>query len=137
MEDINKKTILIADDDYDYLFQMKMKIEGFGYRVVCADSQKEAENIIKTLKPDLAIFDLMMENDDSGFILCYRIKKLYPDVPIIIATGVSAEAGYSFSLNSEKNKRWIKADLYLDKGIREDQIHKEITRLLGLKDTKQ
>ncbi|RLD64581.1 MAG: response regulator [Bacteroidetes bacterium] len=136
MKDKNKKTILIADDDYDYLFQMKMKVESFGYHVVTAESQKEAEKIIQTLKPDLAIFDLMMETDDSGFILSYRMKKLYPDVPIIIATGVNAEAGYSFSVNSEEDRKWIKADLYLDKGIREEQLHKEITKLLNIKDTK-
>ena len=132
MKDLNKKTILIADDDYDYLFQMKMKVERFGYNVVTAESQKETEKIIKTLKPDLAIFDLMMESEDSGFILSYRMKKLYPDVPIIIATGVSAEAGYSFNVNSEEDKKWIKADSYLDKGIRDDQLHKEITKLLNL-----
>lgn len=132
MKDLNKKTILIADDDYDFLFQMKMKIESFGYNVITAESQKETEKIIKTLKPDLAIFDLMMENEDSGFILSYRMKKLYPDVPIIIATGVKAEAGYSFNVDSDEDKKWIKADLYLDKGIRDDQLHKEITKLLNL-----
>ncbi len=86
-----KKTILIVDDDMDYLFQMKLKVEQFGFDTITADGQKEAESIIETVRPDLAILDLMMESDDSGFILAYKIKRMYPDVPIIIATAVTAD----------------------------------------------
>ena len=127
-----KKTILIVDDDMDYLFQMKLKIEQFGYEAITADSQKEAEMIIDSVKPDLAILDLMMETDDSGFILAYRIKRKYPNVPIIIATGVTAETGMSFDINSEEGQQWIKADLFLDKGIRTDQLQREINKLLKI-----
>lgn len=127
-----KKTVLIVDDDMDYLFQMKIKVEQFGFDTITADGQKEAETIIETTRPDLAILDLMMENDDSGFILAYKIKRLYPDVPIIIATAVTAETGMTFDINSDENKQWIKADLFLDKGIRADQLQKEINKLLKI-----
>ena len=127
-----KKTVLIVDDDMDYLFQMKLKIEQFGYETITADSQKEAEMIIESVKPDLAILDLMMESDDSGFILAYRIKRKYPEVPIIIATAVTAETGMSFDINSDDSQQWIKADLFLDKGIRTDQLQREINKLLKI-----
>ncbi len=129
---MGKIKILIVDDDPDYLFQMKLMVKSFGFEVISADSQKEGENIIKEVKPDLAIFDLMMENDDSGFILSYKLKRKYPDVPVIIATAVASEAGMTFGLNTDAEKNWIKADLYLEKGIRKEQLHKEITRLLKL-----
>ena len=127
-----KKTILIVDDDIDYLFQMQLKVQQFGFNTITAESQAEAEKIIATLKPDLAILDLMMETDDSGFILSYKIKKKYPDVPIIIATAVTAETGMTFDVRSEEDRRWIKADLFLDKGIRADQLQREIKKLLKL-----
>jgi two-component system, OmpR family, response regulator len=127
-----KKTVLIVDDDMDYLFQLKMKVERFGFEVITADGQREGEKVIETVKPDLAIFDLMMENEDSGFILSYKIKKKYPDVPVILATAVTAETGMSFDLSEESNKEWIKADLFLDKGIRADQLEKEIKKLLKM-----
>ena len=127
-----KKTVLIVDDDMDYLIQMKLKVEQFGFETITADGQKEAEKIIETTKPDLAILDLMMENDDSGFILAYKIKRKYPEVPIIIATAVTAETGMTFNINSDENKEWIKADLFLDKGIRADQLQKEIHKLLKI-----
>jgi len=127
-----KKTILIVDDDMDYLFQLKLKVERFGFEVVTADSQREGEKVIESLKPDLAIFDLMMDNEDSGFVLSYKIKKKYPDVPVILATAVTAETGMSFDLSENSNRSWIKADLFLDKGIRADQLEKEIKKLLKL-----
>ena len=126
------KTILIVDDDIDYLFQTRLKVEQFGFNVTTAESQKEAEKIIEISKPDLAIFDLMMENDDSGFTLCYKMKRKYPDVPIIIATAVTAETGMSFDVTGDDERRWIKADLFLDKGIRADQLLREINRLLKI-----
>ncbi len=126
------KTILIVDDDIDYLFQLKLQVEKFGFKVIVAESQKEAENLLASVKPDLAILDLMMENDDSGFILCYKMKRKYPDVPIIIATAVAAETGMTFGISTEQERKWIRADLYLEKGIRPDQLHKEILKLLKL-----
>lgn len=128
----NKKTILVVDDDIDYLFQTRLNIEQFGFTVITAESQREAEQLIDKMKPDLAILDLMMENEDSGFVLAFKMKKKYPEVPVIIATAVAAETGMSFGLVSEEDKKWIKADLYIEKGIRADQLHKEIVKLLKL-----
>lgn len=130
--DRNKKTILLVDDDEDYLFQTRLNIEQFGFRVITADSQAEAERLLDTVKPDLAILDLMMENEDSGFILAFKLKRKYPDVPVIIATAVTAETGMSFGVSSEEDRKWIKADLYIEKGIRADQLHKEIIKLLKI-----
>ena len=73
----------------------------------------------------------MMENQDSGFILAYKTKKMYPDVPVIIATAVSSETGMVFGLD-EDEKNWIKADQYLEKNIRPDQLQREINKLLKL-----
>jgi CheY-like chemotaxis protein len=125
-------TILVADDDPDYLYQTITHLEKAGYKTVAVESQAEAESVIARLKPSLAIFDLMMENDDSGFILCYKIKRKYPDVPVILATAVARETGISFSLDSETDKSWIRADKYLEKGIRAEQLDQEVMKLLRI-----
>jgi len=125
-------TILVADDDPDYLFQTVFSLKKAGYKTMAVESQAEAESVITKFKPSLAIFDLMMENDDSGFILCYKIKKKYPDVPVILATAVSHETGLTFSIGSEQAKAWIRADVYLEKGIRPEQLDQEIMKLLKL-----
>ena len=125
-------TILVADDDPDYLFQTVSNLEKAGYKTIAVESQAEAESVIARVRPNLAIFDLMMENDDSGFILCYKIKRKYPDVPVILATAVAHETGISFSLDSETEKAWIRADRYLEKGIRAEQLDQEVMKLLKI-----
>jgi CheY-like chemotaxis protein len=125
-------TILIADDDPDYLFQTVYALGKAGYKTMAVESQAEAESVIERFKPNLAIFDLMMESDDSGFTLCYKIKRKYPDVPVILATAVSHEAGMSFSIDSESEKSWIRADRYLEKGIRPEQLDQEVMKLLKI-----
>ncbi len=127
-----KKTILIVDDDVDYLFQMREGVKDMGFEVITAGTQKEAEDIIERTRPDLAILDLMMENQDTGFILSHKIKSKYPEVPVIIVSAVTAETGMLFDVTTEEERDWIKADLFLDKGIRNDQLHKEIKKLLKM-----
>ena len=125
-----KKTVLIADDDTDYLQQLKLHIESFGFNTLTASDDQECINLMNQLRPDLAIFDLMMNNDDSGFILSYKMKRLYPDVPIAILTSASSVTGINFESEMYSDQSWIKADRYLTKGIRADQLHMEINKLL-------
>jgi len=130
MEILKNKTVLIADDDVDIITQVTIQLKSFGMNVIAVESQKEAEAIMETTKPDIAIFDLMMENLDSGFILSYKMKKKYPDVPVIIVTAVTADTGMMFGIDTTEEKNWIKADLYLEKGLRPEQLQMEMTRLL-------
>lgn len=132
MKTDNKIKVFLVDDDADYIFQMTTMLESIGLEVENAVGQKEGEELIMKEKPDLAIFDLMMENKDSGFILSHRFKNKYPDVPVIIVTALTAETGMMFSLEDKNNSKWIKADLYLEKGVRKDQLHREINKLLKL-----
>jgi two-component system, OmpR family, response regulator len=131
MNDLNK-IVLVAEDDFDAMEQMKINLKSYGFQVIAVDSQAEAEKIMLTTKPDLAIFDLMMEKQDSGFILSNKLKKLYPEVPIIIATAVGAETGIMFNIETKEDQKWLKADLILEKGIRPDQLFREISKLLKL-----
>lgn len=122
MSEQEKKTILLADDDPDQIFLVRHHLEKWGYRVVAVESREEAERYLESGCPDLAILDLMMEEEDSGFILSYKIKQCSPDIPVIISTAVAAERGISFDMNSPGSRTWIKADHYLEKGFRMDQL---------------
>lgn len=127
MTKINK-TILIADDDFDFLYQLKFQLEAAGFETILANSQKEAENIIINSDFDAAVFDLMMENDDSGFILAFKVKKKNPLIPVIMTTAVAAETGISFGNESQ----WVKADKYLEKGVESDTVATELKNLFNL-----
>jgi len=132
MQKNEKITIFVVDDDYDYLYQLKAGLMDMGFDVITAEGQQEAEKIMTKVNPHLAILDLMMESHDSGFILCHKIKDLYPDLPIIIVSAVTAETGFDFDVTSQEEQSWIKAELFLDKGIRLDQLQREIHKLLKL-----
>jgi len=127
---MDTKKILLVDDDSDILFQMETYVKQMGFEAITADSQKEAEEKLSQMKPDLCIFDLMMENKDSGFILSYKVKKQYPDVPVIIVSAVTAETGMNFSPETDSDHNWMKADLFMEKNVRADQLHREINKLL-------
>lgn len=130
MSELKKKSILVADDDPDILFQMRHHLENWGYEVVTMESREETERYLESNCPDLAILDLMMEEEDSGFVLSYKIKKCRPEVPVIISTAVAAERGISFDLHSADNRSWIKADHYLEKGFRMEELRLLIEKLL-------
>jgi len=127
---MDKKRLLVVDDDVDLLLQMKLQLENAGYAVTTVESQKKAEEILKTDVPDLAILDLMMERMDAGFVLCYNIKKSNPKVPVIMVTGVTRETGMEFDAATDDERSWLKADAILAKPIRFEQLQREIDRLL-------
>ncbi len=126
------KTILLVDDDIDFLMQTETMVKSAGFTTVTAQSQKEAEKVIKEMQPDLAILDLMMEQMDGGFALAYHIKKRFPKVPVIIVSGVTSETGLEFDTTTNEEKSWIKADEFLAKPVRKEQLIAEINKLLGL-----
>lgn len=125
-------TILVADDDHDLCEQMTFFLESNGFRVLSAEGEKETLTIIEGQKFDLAVLDLMMENQDSGFILSHKIKKLYPQVPVIIVTGVAKETGLHFDASTREERSWVKADVLIQKDLRFEQLKGEIDRLLNL-----
>lgn len=127
-ESKDKLIVLIVDDDDDFLEQQKIMLSAQGYEVLDAENRSEAEEILEHTKPDIAILDLMMEEVDDGFVLSYHLKKKYPDVPVIIISGVTSETGIDFDERASEGQ-WIKADTMLSKPIRFEQLKREIERL--------
>lgn len=125
-------TVLVVDDDPDFLLQERLQLEAAGYRVVSASGLPEAEELLEELKPDLAMIDLMMDDVDDGFTLGYRIKKKYPEVPIIMITGVTSETRLDFDAITPEERSWVKADAMLGKPVRFEQLDREVRRLLRL-----
>jgi CheY-like chemotaxis protein len=126
-----KKRILLADDDPDILDQVAATLSAEGYDIVAVEGRAAAEEALLTVRPDLAIFDLMMEEKDSGFVLGYQIKKLYPGTPVILLTAVTGATGLSFAAPDQHAQSWIKVDRIVDKPVRPEQLIAEVRRLLG------
>ena len=125
------KTILVVDDDLDILEQHALLLKADGYNVVQASSVAEAEETILTVRPDLAILDLMMEDKDAGFVLCNQLKRLYADLPVIIVSNVTPTTGLDFRPRNAEERSWVRADVMLNKPIVAERLRSEIRRLLG------
>ncbi len=121
MENITEKfkKLLLVDDDIDLLEQNKMLLEARGFEVITAESAKEGIEVFEAEKPDAAVVDLIMEEHDSGFVLCYKIKKTEhgKKIPIFILTSATYDTGFKFSTNSEEEREWIKCDDILNKPV--------------------
>lgn len=124
-------TILVVDDDPDFLLQEKIWLEQGGFTVITADSAGAARDIIRQTPFDLAVVDLMMEEVDAGFTLCHQIKRKLPGKPVILVTAVSNETGIEFDSTTREEQAWVKADAVLAKPVRFEQLQAEVDRLLG------
>lgn len=122
--------ILIADDDPDIIEQVTLLLKQDDHEVAAAESCAEAEQLLMTFTPDLAIIDLIMEQQDSGFTLCHEIKRLYPGTPVILLTSVKSATGISFAASSAEARSWVQADRVIDKPVRPEQLKAEVRRLL-------
>ncbi len=127
----NKK-ILVVDDDPDIIAQVSAILGTEDYDILKAGGEEEAEEVLTTVRPDLVILDLMMEQADSGFVITHHLKKIYPETPVILLTAVTAATRMSFDVQSPEAKSWLKMDRVMNKPIRPEQLKAEVRRLLGL-----
>ena len=126
----DSSTILLVDDDEDFVFLQKAQFEAAGYTVMTAHNATDAIAAFQASRPGIAVLDLMMEKPDVGFTLCYRFKKLDPNVPIIMVTSVASETGINFDAATQEERAWIKADVLLRKPVRFEQLEREVKRLI-------
>ncbi len=124
------KTVLIVDDDPDFRLQQELTLRAAGYAVTAAASAAEARAALVAARPDAVILDLMMEESDAGFTLCYQIKKQHPALPVIMVTSVQRETDIEFDATTPEERRWVKADRFLAKPVRPEQITTALAKLL-------
>jgi CheY-like chemotaxis protein len=125
-----KKIVLLVDDDEDALEQLSLVLGADGYDVRTAAGQQEAEELLLSVRPDLAIVDLMMEHMDSGLVLCHDLKRLYPQVPVIVLTAVTSATGLALRPSTAEARSWLKADVFMDKPARPEEVRSAVRRWL-------
>ncbi|MCA2005251.1 MAG: response regulator [Ignavibacterium sp.] len=131
----NKKKILLVDDDLDLLEQNKILIESKGYEVITANSSKEGWEVFKKTKPDACVIDLIMEEYDSGFVLCHRIKKDEhgKDIPVFILTSATYDTGFKFGASTSEEREWINADELINKPVVIDEFVQKLENYFEMK----
>jgi len=128
---VKSTTVLLADDDPDFLDMHSAVLRHKGYEVIAVDSGAAALKQLTDKKPDLVILDVMMERFDTGFTTCKEIKEIYPDLPVILLTSIGAQTGLEFSSNEDVLKI-TGANLLLDKPISPKLFLQQIEDLIQI-----
>ena len=81
------RTIAIVEDDRDQRDNYADALRNQGYSVQVYANKQEALTGFKNALPDLAILDIMLEDEiDGGFDLCRALRQQSPHMPIIFLT---------------------------------------------------
>lgn len=84
----NNSFILCVDDEQLPLLLRKLVLEKQGYKVVTAGSASDALQALKEHRVDLVLTDQLMPGG-TGTELAQSIKGLWPDLPVVLISGVN------------------------------------------------
>jgi len=106
---MERKKILVADDDPNILKLIKINLSAKNYEIICCNNGESALEEIKKEKPDLLILDVMMPKID-GYTLDLELKdeEDTAKIPIIVITGCSDTKQLFDKTKSAKFITWIK-----------------------------
>jgi len=80
-------TIALVEDDTLLRANYTKALERDGYTVRSYPNRPEASSAFRSELPDLAILDVMLEDEmEGGFDLCRELRQLSPTIPIIFLT---------------------------------------------------
>ena len=121
---MDKKRILIVDDEEDVLNLLKFRLEANSYEVLIASDGQEGLNKARNEKPDLVILDLMLPKID-GYKVCRMLKfdESYKNIPIIIFTAKDQK-------KDEDLGKEMGADAYVTKPFEPEMLLEKIRVLL-------
>ncbi len=84
-----RKILLVEDNEKD-LQPLREHLERNGFSVIVAETGHKAMDIITRTLPDLALIDIFLPDNTSGFEVCRFLRK-YAEVPIIFVTSDEQE----------------------------------------------
>jgi OmpR family response regulator RpaB len=123
---MDKKKILVVDDEPGILKVTSLRLKKLGYNVLTAVDGKEALDTIRNENPDLVLLDLVMPFM-NGAEVCEQIKndETLKHIPIILFT-----ASGSGAMTAEKIKE-VGADDYIVKPFEPEELADKVEEILA------
>jgi DNA-binding response OmpR family regulator len=105
---MDKKKVVVVDDDTVLLNLMKVRLTHAGYAVLTADGGKKGLELIKRERPDLVILDLIMPDMD-GSAVAAKLKEdsLLAKTPVFFLTGLVSESETTETDHAIGGRRFI------------------------------
>lgn len=126
--------IFIIDDDVDFVNIHKEILEKEGHSVETFYTSSDALSRLSNQPlPDAIIVDLMIEKDDAGIVFCHKVKSnsQTKHIPIIMLTSVNTIKNLNLDVKSNFAREWIKADKFLDKPVRKENLISLVNHVLS------
>jgi len=129
----DKKKVLIIDDDKDYCRSVQALLQGEGYEVHCALSGSEGLEKAISIKPDLIVLDVMMENMWAGYEVNQTLKfrsgyESVRRVPIVMVSSIEEHPAERFARSSDPSM--VGPDVYMTKPLEINGFVETIRSLL-------
>lgn len=123
---MDKKKILVIDDEPDILKVTSIRLKTLGYDVLTAVDGRQALHTIRSENPDLVLLDLVMPFM-SGAEVCKQIKndKALKHIPVIFFTAIGSAA-----MTDEKVKKFA-ADDYIVKPFDPGEFRGKVEKILA------
>jgi CheY-like chemotaxis protein len=124
------KTILLVDDDVDFVESNTVMLEAFGYRVISATDGSRALALASAEHPDLMILDIMMTYDTEGFDVAREVRSRpeLRDMKILMVSGIVSEK--KLGGMPKPDGQWLPVERVLEKPIDPPKLIAEVQRLL-------
>lgn len=106
---MERKKILVIEDERSLLAAIKSKLAIKGYAVIAAEDGEEGLNLIKKEKPDLVLLDIMLPKKD-GFEVLEDLKKENNKTPVVIISNSGQPVEVNRALELGVKDYLIKAD---------------------------
>jgi two-component system response regulator RegA len=91
LEQEDKATLLLVDDDEDFLGVLAIAMRKRGFTVTLAYSAESAFELAKNDPPEFAVVDLKMSGN-SGLVLVRQLNDLQSGTKIVVLTGYASIA---------------------------------------------
>jgi CheY-like chemotaxis protein len=126
--------ILIVEDTPDRALALRMPLEATGYEVFHALSGQECLELVKQVKPDLIILDVMMETTTAGFQVSLELRSPDPQseyaeyrhVPILMLTAIHTTTSLRFG----PDEAYLPVDDFVEKPIDPDVLLEKVETLI-------
>jgi CheY-like chemotaxis protein len=124
------KTVLIIDDDSDFIRAIRALLETSGHMVRSASSGRDGLQLAKTTQPDLILLDVMMSERTEGFFVLQEMRRIpaLSKTPVIVVSSIYSDEP-TFRVDPEAG--WLPANLFLAKPIDPARLLTEVTRLMS------
>jgi CheY-like chemotaxis protein len=132
-----RKKVLVIDDNPDIIENTRIVLETKNYQVHGASNGKQGLNMIKKIKPNLIILDVMMNNLTEGFEVAQELRAPTPNpeyaeyrsIPILMVTSIHDK--YNFHFDRNMGTEWLPIDGFLEKPVAPADLLKKVEEMIG------